>query len=237
MHVAAVAVAVALVLAPVRPSDPTARDHFDRATEAFDRGDYDLAVSELQAGYALQPDPAALYAWGQAERMRGNCPRAIELYNVFLASDPPEAAAAKTRSHIELCEAQLRSEANANDANANDASPNDASAKDDPVPPPPRVITDAPPPAAPVADRRLDRTGVVLVGVGAGLGAIGLPLMGVAVYRAPRVESGPERELDSRRGSVRAMYIAGWVFVGLAAASLLGGVIRIAVARKPPRRR
>jgi hypothetical protein len=226
MHAAAVAVAVALALAPVRHSDPTAQDHFDRATEAFDRGDYDLAVTELQAGYALQPDPAALYAWGQAERMRGNCPRAIELYNVFLASDPPQAAATKTRSHIELCEEQLRLEAKADDASAMDA----------PVPPP-RVVPDAPPTAAPAPDRRLDRTGVALLGVGAGLGAIGIPLLGVAAYRAPRAETGPESELDSRRGSVRSMYIAGWVVVGLAAASLLGGVIRLALVRKASRRR
>jgi hypothetical protein len=222
----AVAVALALALAPVRPSDPAAQAHFDRATEAFDRGDYDLAVSELQAGYALQPDPAALYAWGQAERMRGNCSRAIELYNVFLASDPPQAAVDKTKSHIELCEEHLRLEAKANDVPVEDA----------PVPPP-RVAPDAQPTAAPAPDRRLDRPGLALLGVGAGLGAIGFPLLGVAVYRAPRVESGPETELDARRRTVRSMYIAGWVFVGLAAASLLGGVIRLAVARKASRRR
>lgn len=49
MDVVAVAVALALALAPVRRSDPTAKDHFDRATEAFDHGDYDLAQEELRA--------------------------------------------------------------------------------------------------------------------------------------------------------------------------------------------
>jgi hypothetical protein len=68
---------------------PTAAERLERAKALFEHRAYGAAAAELSRAYSVDPRPALLYPWAQAERLDGNCERAIELYDAFLASGPP----------------------------------------------------------------------------------------------------------------------------------------------------
>jgi tetratricopeptide (TPR) repeat protein len=87
--------------------NPTAREHFQRAQAHFDDGDYAAAVPELKAAYALDPDPMLLYAWAQAERLSGNCPKAVELYRRYLGTDPAPEQVRLTEANLLDCGAEV----------------------------------------------------------------------------------------------------------------------------------
>jgi len=74
-----------------------------RAARSYDLQDYARALEDLRRAYRLDPKPEFLYAIGQAERMSGDCPRAVRSYEAFLRARPPEADAARARRHIAAC--------------------------------------------------------------------------------------------------------------------------------------
>ncbi len=84
-------------------NDLEAQEHLDRGLERFYAQDFEAASREFRAAYALEPASFVLYAWAQAERYAGNCPRAEVLYGRFLASDPPAHEAEKARERIIEC--------------------------------------------------------------------------------------------------------------------------------------
>ena len=66
-----------------------ARQHFLEGRKAFEGKRYPAALEEFQAGYDLEPRPAFLLDMAHAARKMGDLKRARELYQRFLASDPP----------------------------------------------------------------------------------------------------------------------------------------------------
>ena len=68
-----------------------ARQHFLEGRKAFEGRRYPAALEEFQAGYDLAPRPAFLLDMAHAARKMGDLPRARELYQRFLATNPPEA--------------------------------------------------------------------------------------------------------------------------------------------------
>ena len=68
-----------------------ARQHFFDGKKAFEEKRYPAALEEFQAGYDLEPKPGFLLDMGHAARKMGDLPRARELYERFLETDPPEA--------------------------------------------------------------------------------------------------------------------------------------------------
>src|SRR5689334_10663624 len=84
-----------------------AQKHMDKATEAHQAGKYDVALSELQAAYTLDPQPDLLYAIGQVYVKLGKCEDAIASYEKFLAANPPADAAGLANEAITACKAQL----------------------------------------------------------------------------------------------------------------------------------
>jgi tetratricopeptide (TPR) repeat protein len=87
--------------------DPAARAAFERGIEHYSSRHYEAAIAQFQQAYRLEPRRKILFAWAQAERLRGNCQAAVELYRRFLAAAPDADEAARARDHLGRCEAVL----------------------------------------------------------------------------------------------------------------------------------
>lgn len=219
--------------APGLLSNPEAKAKFQEAQEAFRTEDYDAAAAAVEAAYIIEPQPMLLYPWAQAERSRGNCGAAVELYGRFLESDPPEAAATPARENMERCQEQLDAEAAEEEEIIEDIEDDDLEEdlEPDPAPIPAPVTTDDQPKAKAWYK---DPLGGVLVGVGvAGVGA-GVGLMVVASSSA-----GKAPEQDSHQGYLderdRATGLrnGGAIALSIGGALVLGGVVRyVLVAKK-----
>jgi len=87
---------------------PAAQPHLQRALRHFEAKDYPKALVEFRAAYTIDPQPSLLYAIAQAERMNGDCQRAIRYYEAYLRAGPNELQARLARENIERCTAELR---------------------------------------------------------------------------------------------------------------------------------
>jgi tetratricopeptide (TPR) repeat protein len=180
-----------------------------RAQRHFEAEQWDEAIEALIEAYAEDPDPAYLYARAQAERMRGNCKAAIELYRRFLAGDPSPKQRADTERHIRLCEEILFQR----------------EVEVSPTPPP----AEPPPPPAPVPERRprRDAVGPALLGSGLVAAAAGMTIAIVgdtARRRAPDAATEDAYEDDGRRGTIL-------LATGVSIATVGGALIAGAIAR------
>lgn len=120
---------VLVALAGAAQAQPTSK-HEAAATAAYDRGDLDTALREFEAAYADTARPDLLYVIGKLYAARGDCTRAIDHFERFLATDPGPNATKGARTEIEKCERAAA------------------------VPPPPDVTTPEPPVPAPAAEPR-----------------------------------------------------------------------------------
>jgi tetratricopeptide (TPR) repeat protein len=80
---------LALALAPAAARADNKEDakvHVANATQAHKAGHYDEARLELEAAYALDPDPAVLYALGQVHAKLGHCREATAYFTRFAAA-------------------------------------------------------------------------------------------------------------------------------------------------------
>lgn len=173
--VGSVLVLVAL-LSPAFAADDvaTARAHYEKGKHAFDVGRYVEAAHEFELAYDAKDDPALLLNMGQAYRLAGDYPRAVNAYRAFLRNDPNAPNAEELRARIR--EMQLVIERQAQAAQ-------DAGRAPAPVPPTTAPTTQAAAPADQPAPRwyhngflALVGAGVASVAVGAGLLAHGLSL-------------------------------------------------------------
>lgn len=145
-----------------------AKKHVKAATQAHKLQNYELALAELQAAYALDPSPDTAYAIGQVQVKLGNCPEAIMSYSTFVESKPEPEAAAAANEAIKLCREQLAAQ---------------------PPPPPPPDPTPqppappAPPPPASPEGKAFYQDVVGDVLVGGGVIAFGA---GIALYLGAR---------------------------------------------------
>lgn len=141
-----------------------AQEHINKATEAHKDGKYDVALSELQAAYALDAQPDLLYAIGQVYVKLDKCDEAVASYEKFLSTNPPADAANGAKEAIDTCKAKQ------------------------PPPPPPEPTPPpqpAPPPPAPVQPESkpfyTDKIGSALVG-----GGVVAVVLGVVMYTSAR---------------------------------------------------
>src|SRR6185436_1763811 len=77
-----------------------AREHYRRATVAYNLGNYDEAATQYEASYRLVQDSALLYNIGQAYRLAGRQEKALAAYKGFLrtaAPDDPHRTAVEAR--------------------------------------------------------------------------------------------------------------------------------------------
>jgi len=199
-------------------ADPAARAHFEEAQERFESRDYKGAAAALDAAYAIEPASDLLYPWAQAERLDGNCKRAIELYRRFLAAEPPAEHARLAEENIVACEellARRRSE------------------EPGPAPQP----TDAAQGIEAAADERpwqRDVAGGILVGTGAAGLVAGTGLLIAALHGASSAgEAADVGDYEQRvdRATLQRNVSIGAFVVGGALA--LGGALRyVLVARR-----
>jgi tetratricopeptide (TPR) repeat protein len=131
------------------PLDAQARTHFDKALADYSAANYRAASVEFELAYGLDARRELLFAWAQAERLSGNCDRAVMLYKRFLEQSPTEAEAAKATRQIDRC------------GGSPTTTPSDDVAVERPAPPPP----------APAPPREVERSRW-WVGLVAGGGAI-----------------------------------------------------------------
>jgi len=220
--------ALALVLAVLAPAgdgpaaSPVAEttaepDPAVRAGELFRDGEFAEAAAAFEAAYERSKDPALLFGRAQALRRAGNCKAAIEVFEQFIDTTPPEPDVRAARDVIEACRAILGEDAI------------------EPVPPQPQP--DPQPSPAPTPDHdaaawRRDVLGGVLVGTGLGVAVGGAALQG-ASFRRAREREETEQAYEDRRRSARAMAGVGVGLLVTGGALVVGGVVRyVIVARR-----
>ena len=69
--------------------DEEARALFGEASEAYQMGRFDEALSKYEAAYKLKKLPGFLFNMAQCHYNLGNHDRAVFLYESYLDSDPP----------------------------------------------------------------------------------------------------------------------------------------------------
>lgn len=212
--------------APAGLTDPDAKAHFERAQRAFSEQDYEAAIPELKAAYALEPNPMLLYAWAQAERLAGSCARAVELYRRFLATGPEAEQRQLAEANLLDCEAELPDvpPPQTSDANEDEAAEDPDEGDEEPA---------APKPDRPTRKWYTDPVGGALAGSGAAFAIAGGAMMGVARSRVNNLAVAVEDDYLRETTAATRLNTAGIVVLGAGGALLLGAGIRYAiVARK-----
>lgn len=77
-----------VIAQPQELPDGAAKALFDEGVVLASRREFLLAAEKFRAAHDRAPTPAALFAWAQAERLGGNCVRAVPLYRKFLEGTP-----------------------------------------------------------------------------------------------------------------------------------------------------
>jgi len=80
-----------------------ARQLFELGVEEYKAKQYDAASASMGKSYALDPQPQALYALAQAERLNGNCKDAVPHYEKMLETTKDESTIKAVKNSIELC--------------------------------------------------------------------------------------------------------------------------------------
>jgi tetratricopeptide (TPR) repeat protein len=153
-----------------------AQKHIAKATEAHQASKFDVALTELEAAYALDPQPDLLYAIGQVHVKLNNCPVAISYYERFLETKPGPEPSTAANEAIKTCRDQL-------------------AAQPAPVvePTPTPVIQPAPvaPTPAPAEPRKFDAIGTTLVGLGVVSTIVGVVMYSGAISTLDDAEMAP----------------------------------------------
>jgi outer membrane biosynthesis protein TonB len=85
-----IAIAALLLCATAASADDrsVAREHYIKASKAFDLGLYDEAITEYMAAYKAKDDPALLFNLAQSHRLAGHAAEALRFYRVYLLKNP-----------------------------------------------------------------------------------------------------------------------------------------------------
>lgn len=83
------------------------KKHLDKGTKAHKAGKFDVALTELQAAYAIDPQPKLLFAIGQVQVKLDNCPDAVVSYRSFLESTKDKQKQAIVKQAITSCNEKI----------------------------------------------------------------------------------------------------------------------------------
>lgn len=224
-----ISLAIGLGPAEQGPEEPEAAEEVEAqpggpsAAELFQDRRYREAAEAFAREYARDPKPALLFGRGQALLRSGDCFGAIESFEEFLATEPPDADANAARDQVTYCREII--EAN---------SKRDDEATEAAEPPPP--IVDKPVQRAEPWHR--DPMGSIFVGIGSPVLITGAILyggsFGIANAEAPQLHT----EHDQREGRVRGMAATGMALLGVGTALVIAGAVRwgLLARRRAPRR-
>jgi hypothetical protein len=104
------AVMLATASAALAKPKQDARPHIERATKAHHAGKFDESLVELQAAYAIDPQPDLLFAIGQVYTKLGRCSEANDAYKRYLATGASPKAAQVVQQAIEACKPRAATE-------------------------------------------------------------------------------------------------------------------------------
>jgi hypothetical protein len=236
------------VAQPSKPN-PDAEQHHRRGLALLrdEPKDFAAAAAEFAAAYEIDPRPRYLFNLALAQRLGGECRKAIDTYRAYLDTHPPETYAGDARIGIERCEQALaaappkpapepaappRSAAPASTAGAAPSSPDAAKPDAGALQTVERVEHRSPPPRGPWYR---DRAGTALVVAGGLSGLAGAVCYALARSAAASTfEPGTLDEYRSNRDRAGALQTASWIAAGASAALIAGGVLRYAT--RPARR-
>jgi hypothetical protein len=228
----------AMQLSPQQRSDM--KQHYEKATRAYDVGKYQEAIEEYQKAYEIGGDPAMLYNIAQAYRLNDQPSEAIRFYRRYLQRQP----SARNREDVERKVSDLERVAEERRKAAAAAAPVVAPAAPAPAPPPevvvplnPAPVVAAPPemPAQPpeeaAASRRVHRiVGWSLIGAGAIAGGAAGYFASVAKSKADKISAESRSDVPlvfdpavERNG--KNANLATIIFASTGAAAVVAGVI------------
>lgn len=139
----AIVTALGLLAAPAAAGDDATEleerinTHLERAVEFYAEKQYELAIVEFRAAFALDPRPDLLFALAQAERLSGDCPTAVVYYERYLETDPDEEQAEAARVNMNKCERALESGPHGRPETSTDQALDKAEQASEPPPPAP----------------------------------------------------------------------------------------------------
>jgi tetratricopeptide (TPR) repeat protein len=216
-----------------------AKAHLDRGLALYQSRAFAAAAAEFEATYVLEPHRDVMYVWAQALRLAGQCALALELYQRFLATDPPRREAQRARANQTRCVPSVAAspvqptliETSGPEVGA--ATPPPAAV---PSPSPPGVAVDLSARPSPASSfpasgpRQLDRLDKILLGSGAVAAAIG-----GGFYLSARSEHGVARAattypaLQEHADAARTRERIGWAALAAGSGLLLAGLLRYAL--------
>ncbi len=209
-------VALTAVVALVAVADAQPIDHEARGYELATAGKLAEALEEFEAAYQATRAPQLLFAMGRMHSLLGDCARAKDHFQRFLATQPGPKAAEAAQSGIDTCK------------------PAAATVVAPPPPPAPTVV--APPPpvgAAPPPPRRSFASALAgdrfaQLGVGAGLIGAGLFVYSLHLSCWDGVCDGDYADFEAKRD--RAPVVGGLAigFGAVGGALVVIGAIRAA---------
>lgn len=229
------------------PEDPRAVEYLEEGLRLYKAENFSGAVDAFRRGFEIEDDPTFLFAWAQAERMRDECAAAVDLYNRFIATDPPDVQVDAAKEGKALCADALAKlavpvsttvEPADDDLDGPPSDDDDELSGDDPdETAAPRSstgseLTDELRPQDSDAQRpwHRDPAGATLFAVGlAGIGA-GVGLLVSAAYSEPNGED--RTDFLAHRDQVQTFQIAGGVTAGVGGVLMLAGIVRWVVLAK-----
>lgn len=219
------------------------RAYFSLGLNHFELKQYEQAIADFKAGYALTPRPLFLYNIAQSARATGKRDMAIEYYRKYVAAetDPTAPEVEDAGRWIDRLSHAAASTAGAS-PEANPSSPPAAveSAPASPVSkttaaPASAVSSQVPPPPASPAYRWYeDRVGDALCVAGIAAIGVGGGVLGDAMSRIGNARASYSAFLDAH--AAVGERTAGVVVLGVGAALLVGGVVRYVWRARKSRR-
>jgi hypothetical protein len=83
------------------------KTHMDRAAKAHKATKFDVALTELEAAYAIEPQPKLQFAIAQVQAKLDRCDSAIENYEKFLASTKDKQKQSIVKQAIAACRTKV----------------------------------------------------------------------------------------------------------------------------------
>lgn len=205
--------------APPEMTDPAARAHFDAGWRAWFADDHATAQREFEAAYAIEAEPKLLYTLGRLARAQGRCDLARERFLAFLATNPGPNAVEDTNANLERCGGVVV-------------------VQPPPVEPPPPQPTVPPPDSPPPKPRKPDALGISLTAIGSAAVVAGLGVFGGSFAEQQRANAQSDLgSFDRRVRTAKIEYATGLAVASVGVALLIGGIVRLAIARRRDRAR
>jgi hypothetical protein len=218
-----------------------AREHFEKATNAFTKGKFDDASREYLLAYRASNDPSLLFNVAQSHRLAGHYSSALQYYKMYLQNVPDASDRKVVEKQIREMEAKLSSGTPPPEPEKLHLKP----PPEPPVAPPPTpeakpqlpasLTEPAPAPQAEAASSAA-RIKIIAGGVTLGVG-VALVATGIA-FGALAQEAGDQLTADNRAGlpfdpakqsTGKSDTIAEGVCLGIGAAAALAGAVVLGV--------